>query len=119
MYQQPQSSGPGSSEGHVAIPGVVAPAASYPYYQANYAATAAAPIAAPGALSYYSFNNAPTSQRPPEAVPPPAEPTVTPAVAEKAIKKLVTLELKNAGFEKAEPMCVKQLELEVHACEFE
>jgi hypothetical protein len=93
------------------------------YYQApgtyNQTAAATTPIVAPGALSYYAFQPSANGQKPSEIVPPPAEPDVTPEIAEKAIRKLVMVELKNAGFEKAEPMTVKQLEYEVQACEYE
>lgn len=85
------------------------------------AAVAPGPIVAPGALSYYAFASAGPSvpgQKHENVAPPPAEPTVTPKVAERAIKKLVTAELKNAGFDRAEPMAVKQLELEVQACAY-
>ena len=82
----------------------------------------AGPIVAPGALSYYAFsgnNIAQTDVKPGEVSPPPAEPAVTLKVAENAMRKLVTAELKRVGFENAEPMTAKQLELEVQACEFE
>lgn len=123
MYQQPQA-----SAGDAAVGSPVAQQQSPPgtyisqYYPASYTpvpATTTGPIVAPGALSYYAFsgnNIAQADAKPGEMAPSPAEPTVTPKVAENAMRKLVTVELKNVGFEKAEPMAVRQLELEVQAC---
>lgn len=111
MYQ-PQG------QGEVAQPLQAAQATQYihQYYQAPYNAAPATPIVAPGALSYYAFQPSANGQKPSEIVPSPAEPTVTPDLAQKAIRKLVTMELKSAGFEKAEPMTLKHLEYEVQAC---
>ncbi|KAJ2933652.1 hypothetical protein H1R20_g3425, partial [Candolleomyces eurysporus] len=115
MAYQPQGSGEAAQQ---PLATAAAPTTQYihQYYQAPYNATAATtPIVAPGALSYYAFQPSANGQKTSEIVPPPAEPSVTPEIAEKAIRKLVTVELKNAGFEKAEPMTVKQLEYEVQA----
>lgn len=121
MYQQP--AGDAAAGSPVAGTQQHSPPATYninQYYPAGYTAASTAPIVAPGALSYYAFsgnNTAQSDAKPGELAPPPAEPTVTPKVAENAMRRLVTVELKHAGFEKAEPMAVRQLELEVQACE--
>ena len=126
MYQQPQVSAGDAVPVTASGSQQTQQAATYinQYYPAGYApvTTVAGPIVAPGALSYYAFsssNTAQTGAKPGEVPPPPAEPTVTPKVAENATRRLVTAELKNVGFENAEPMTVRQLELEVQACECE
>jgi hypothetical protein len=59
-----------------------------------------------------------TSQTPHGAPSPPAEPSVTPSIADGAVRKLVSVELKSVGFEKGEPTAVRRLEYEVQACEW-
>lgn len=46
----------------------------------------------------------------------PPEPSVTPRVASKAIERLVTIELQNAGFERAVQPALERLEVEVATC---
>lgn len=48
----------------------------------------------------------------------PPEPSVTPEVASRALRRLVTFELKNAGFERSVPATVERLEHEVATCMF-
>ncbi|KAG2013937.1 hypothetical protein CC2G_010797 [Coprinopsis cinerea AmutBmut pab1-1] len=100
-------------QGYGVAPGIAPGAAAYPA-----AYHAAAPI--PGAyLAFPPASGTPapeTSTKPIQSIPPPpAEPAVTPKIAENAIRKLVTLELKQAGFERGEPTAVKRLEYEVQA----
>jgi transcription initiation factor TFIID subunit 8 len=53
----------------------------------------------------------------PEILPPdPSEPSVTPAVASRAMERLVLTELKNAGFEKAAQPAVQRIEQELTTC---
>ncbi|KAF5331554.1 hypothetical protein D9611_007626 [Ephemerocybe angulata] len=125
MYQ-PQHESPPPSSSSAAAAQVAASAAYLNQYYAsayntptppldpNAAVSVAGPIVAPGALSYYAFNPA-AAQTPREVVPTPAEPTVTPQVADAALRKLVTLELRNAGFERADAGTVGRLEVEVQA----
>ncbi|KAH6915400.1 hypothetical protein BKA70DRAFT_576059 [Coprinopsis sp. MPI-PUGE-AT-0042] len=56
-----------------------------------------------------------TPQTPHGAPTPPAEPDVTPSIADAAVRKLVSAELKSVGFEKGEPTAVRRLEYEVQA----
>ncbi|KAF6742634.1 hypothetical protein DFP72DRAFT_860334 [Ephemerocybe angulata] len=123
MYQPQHESPPPPSSSSAAVAQVAASAAYLnPYYASAYntptppldpnaAVSVAGPIVAPGALSYYAFNPA-AAQTPREVVPTPAEPTVTPQVADAALRKLVTLELRNAGFERADAGTVGRLEVE-------
>ncbi|PPQ68844.1 hypothetical protein CVT26_001678 [Gymnopilus dilepis] len=77
--------------------------------------------AIPQALPYYPPYAAqlpvpqPPKQAPVDSSPDPPEPAVTPQVASKALKRLVTYELKKAGFRKAEQPALERLELEVAA----
>lgn len=75
----------------------------YPQAQAGY-------FGAP----YQSSNVALNSQSPPAEVPIAPDVTdVTPGVASQSIQRLLSLEMKEAGFEAAEPPAMERLELEV------
>lgn len=70
-------------------------------------------------IPYFApFQIQPLKQAPvPETPPPdPPEPAVTPKVASRALQRLVTFELQNVGFEKAEQLAVQRLEHEVATC---
>lgn len=59
-----------------------------------------------------------SAKQPPDTSPDPPEPAVTPDVASKALKRLITFELKKAGFERAAQPALERLELEVATCMF-
>ncbi|CAA7260193.1 unnamed protein product [Cyclocybe aegerita] len=70
--------------------------------------------AIPAALPYYPpFAQQQPVKAPEHAPPDPPEPAVTPEVASRAIQRLVSFELQNAGFHRAELPAVQRLELEV------
>ncbi|KAH9482600.1 hypothetical protein JR316_0004700 [Psilocybe cubensis] len=79
----------------------------------NHYPSPATPAATP--MAYYP----PFQQQLPQKLDPaefhqdPPEPSVTPRVASKAIQRLVTLELQNAGFERAVQPALERLEVEV------
>ena len=93
-----------------------------PQFPTNYAPTP--PVA--GAIPFLAFGPAATAvggldvqpSAKPQAIPPIPEPDVTPRIAAKAIQKLVSVELKQVGFEKGDPTAVRRLEYEVQACAF-
>ncbi|TFK27052.1 hypothetical protein FA15DRAFT_587120 [Coprinopsis marcescibilis] len=111
MYQ-PQ---PDSQAGTIASFTVAGYAQQFP---SNYAPTP--PIA--GTMPFLGFGPATTAlggfdqaSAKPQAIPSTPEPDVTPRIAAKAIQKLVSVELKQAGFEKGDPTAVRRLEYEVQA----
>ena len=57
---------------------------------------------------------------PPEAPAPavPVVPSVTPELASRALQRLLSVELRDIGFDSAEPAALKRLELDVAACSF-
>ncbi|KAG7448947.1 uncharacterized protein BT62DRAFT_928958 [Guyanagaster necrorhizus] len=67
--------------------------------------------------AYYPYTTAvPVPQQPPEPSPPsPVPPAISPAAASDATRRLVSIELKRAGFDAAEPDAVVRLEHEVVA----
>ncbi|KAJ3509270.1 hypothetical protein NLJ89_g5312 [Agrocybe chaxingu] len=68
----------------------------------------------PAALPYYPpFAQQQPTKAPEHAPPDPPEPAVTTEVASRAIQRLVSFELQNAGFQRAEQPTVQRLELEV------
>ncbi|PPQ77712.1 hypothetical protein CVT25_011147 [Psilocybe cyanescens] len=75
--------------------------------------------AAPTPMAYFpTYQSQPQPQQTPKQNPgdayqDPAEPSVTPRVASKAIERLVTFELQNAGFERAVQPALQRLEAEV------
>ncbi|THH17607.1 hypothetical protein EW146_g3235 [Bondarzewia mesenterica] len=91
--------------------------ASYAHYpsQTHYPSANYAQLPAPSP-SYATLFNPPKKSPSPEPVlPPPAQSDVTPQVASKAMQRLMTAEMKNEGFDAAEPAAMKLLELEVVA----
>lgn len=73
-------------------------------------------------MSFFSpYQSQPQTQKPTpvDTTPDPPEPSVTPEVASKAIERLVTFELQNAGFERAVQPAVQRLEVEVATCVFQ
>lgn len=57
---------------------------------------------------------------PPETPVPvvPVVPAVTPELASRAMERLLSMELRDIGFDAAEPAALKRLELDVAACSF-
>ncbi|KAL0949548.1 hypothetical protein HGRIS_009597 [Hohenbuehelia grisea] len=100
-YQQPAA--PQQTPGHTT-------------YQPNQYAQQQHPgqsLAIPGHIPAYLAQN--SQQVPSKPAPPPTLPGVTPAVAGKAVDRLVSYELKAAGFNSAEPLALQRLEVEVGA----
>jgi len=89
------------------------------YYPNQY--QAANPTAATSAMAYFPYapQTTPKHLQPVELSPPdPTEPSVTPDVASIAMQRLVSYELRNAGFERAAQPAVQRLEREVGTCMF-
>ncbi|KAF9563716.1 hypothetical protein CPC08DRAFT_686264 [Agrocybe pediades] len=85
------------------------------HYPNHYPTTTTATTTAPLAYlpPFPGQPQPPLQQNPVETTPDPAEPAVTPEVASKAIQRLVSYELQNAGFERAEYPALYRLEVEV------
>lgn len=89
------------------------------YYPSHY--QAANSTVSTTAMSYFPYppQTTPNHLQSVEAAPPdPAEPSVTPHVASKAMQRLVSYELRNAGFERATQPAIQRLEHEVGTCAF-
>jgi transcription initiation factor TFIID subunit 8 len=91
------------------------PYANIPYqtghYQSQYPQTT---VPVPSTTSFVPYQPPPKSSPPPDLPPPPPDLTsVTPRVATDAIQKLVSFELKDAGFSTAQPLAMQRLEFEV------
>ena len=79
------------------------------------------PTVATTAMAYFPYAPQTTLKhlQPIELTPPdPIEPSVTPDVASIAMQRLVSYELRNAGFERAPQPAVQRLEREVGTCMF-
>lgn len=75
-----------------------------------------------GPLPNYPYPPGAVNQGSPPPDPPtptvPAAPTVTPEIASRALQRLLSVELRDIGFDAAEPAALKRLELDVAACSF-
>ena len=86
------------------------------HYPNQYASTSTVPVSTPYFPTFPHLQQQ-QPQKPPDVRPPPPEPSVTPAVASRAIQRLVSSELRFAGFDSAPQSVVQRLELEVVARE--
>ena len=75
--------------------------------------------AVPSAIPYYPLYQGQQATKPASSEmqrPDPSEPSVTPQVAARAMQRLVSVELQNAGFERAVQPAAQRLEQEVTTC---
>lgn len=84
------------------------------HYPNQYASTSTVPVSTPYFPTFPHLQQQ-LPQKPPDVRPPPPEPSVTPAVASRAIQRLVSSELRFAGLDSAHQSVVQRLELEVVA----
>lgn len=79
----------------------------------------AANVAASAAIPYFPLYQGQQAAKPAPSemqLPDPSEPSVTPQVAARAMQRLVSVELQNAGFERAVQPAAQRLEQEVTTC---
>lgn len=86
------------------------------HYPNQYASASTVQVATPYFPTFPHLQQQPP-QKVPDVRPPPPEPSVTPAVASRAIQRLVSSELRFAGLDSAHQSAVQRLELEVVARE--
>lgn len=84
------------------------------HYPNQYASTSTVPVSTPYFPTFPHLQQQ-LPQKQPDVRPPPPEPSVTPAVASRAIQRLVSSELRFAGLDAAQQSVVQRLELEVVA----